>query len=540
MFGAIRTKLNKTKDLTNYHTQDNPDNPMKNLIEISKIVTKKRISKIEIFDKSLLNKRDSKFNEFYEGLVNDRFTTDEEAASILYETSPLDDKYRQLKSRFSKRLLNTLFFLDSNDPSFSDYHRANYSCNKNWAQIRILLSSGARSSAIKIATKTLSVAQTYRITDMILNCARILMSNASLSGDDNEYDYYADLTHKALRDMGFEIRSEELYQQLSINFAAAGYSDPELKALADKSLDEVNKLIKQPDSYQLHYMRYQIWIIGTQIKGQFKETIRVCEEAENYLESNPNFNQKIKLANLALIKISAYLQLRDYDNGKRNAEKCLELVQEGSNNWFVFLEYYFLLAMHTENYINAAAIFIKVINHPRFMYTGDERKEKWKIFEAYINYIFETENLDRDLLATDATKRKFRLLKFLNEVPNFSKDKRGYNVSILVIQILYMLEKGEYSGIINRSEALNVYCSRYLRKDDAYRSSCFLKMLLTMVKEDFVFDRTKQMAQKYLRKMMAGDPSGNNIVNEWEIIPYEILWEKVLNRLKNKTVAKQV
>jgi len=37
-----------------------------------------------------------------------------------------------------------------------------------------------------------------------------------------------------------------------------------------------------------------------------------------------------------------------------------------------------------------------------------------------------------------------------------------------------------------------------------------------------------------LRKMQEGDPSGNNMVNEWEIIPYEILWEKVLNRLKHK------
>jgi hypothetical protein len=53
---------------------------MRTLIEISKIVTKKRISKIEIFDKSLLNKKESKFNEFYEGLVNNDFKTDEEAA----------------------------------------------------------------------------------------------------------------------------------------------------------------------------------------------------------------------------------------------------------------------------------------------------------------------------------------------------------------------------------------------------------------------------------------------------------------------------
>lgn len=506
---------------------------MKNLIEISKIVTKKRISKIEIFDKSLLNRKDSKFNEFYEGLVNDKFTTDEEAAAALYDSSPLDDRYRQLKSRFTKRLLNTLFFLDSNDPSFSDYHKANYNCNKNWAQIRILLGSGARNSAIKLAAKTLSVAQNYRFTDIILNCSRILMSNASLTGNEREYEDYAAIADQAMQDLQSEIQAEELYQRLSIKFAASAYYDSNMGKIADSSLEEVNKLCKQSDAYQIHYLRFQIWTIKAQIAGNFKEVIRVCDLAEEYLEQNPNFNQKIKLAGLALIRINAYLQLRDYDNGRKNAERCLDLLQEGSNNWFIFLEYYFLLAMHTENYINAAAIFIKVINHPRFPYTSDERKEKWRIFEAYINYIFESENLDRDLLSTDS-KRKFRLHKFMNEVPNYSKDKRGYNVSILVIQILYMLEKGEYTGIINRAEALNVYCSRYLRKDDAYRSNCFLKMLLTMIKEDFIYDRARQMAQKYLRKMTSGDPNGNNTVNEWEVIPYEILWEKVLNRLKNK------
>jgi len=508
---------------------------MKNLIEISKVVTKKRISKIEIFDKSLLNRKESKFNEFYEGLVNDKFTTDEEAASVLYSTSPLDDKYRQLKSRFTKRLLNTLFFLDSNDASFSDYHRANYSCNKNWAQIRILLNSGARNAAIKIATKTLAVAVIYRFSDIILNCSRILMNHASLNGEEKEYEEFAALTKKALRDIDFEIQAEEMYQRLSINFALSAATSHELSHISDKYLETVTKLCQQSDSYQLHYMMYQISIISAQIKGQYKQAITLCEAAEKYLRDNQNFNQNIKLANLALVKISAYLQLRDYENGRRNAEKCLDLVTEGSNNWFIFLEYYFLLAMHTENYINAAGIFIKVINHPRFMYTSEERKEKWRIFESYINYIFETENLDRDLLSGDPTKRKFRLLKFLNEVPNFTKDKKGFNVSILVVQVIYMLEKGEYTGIINRSEALNVYCSRYLRKDDAYRSSCFLKMLLTMVKEDFGYERTKQMAYKYLRKMQEGDPNGNNMVNEWEIIPYEILWEKVLNRLKNKS-----
>lgn len=506
---------------------------MKSLIEISKIVTKKRISKVDIFNKSLLNKKDSKFNEFYEGLVMEKFKTDEEAARVLYNTTPQDDRYRQLKSRFSKRLLTTLFFLDSNDAAFSDYHSAYYTCNKQWSLVRILLSSGARNAAMKIISKTITVAEQYRFSDIILNCARILMSNASLKGNDKEYNIYASLTKKSLRDLEYEISAEEMYQRLTIHFAISSGVNLESAAEADKYLEKVKNLCEKSDSYILHFTMHQIKILSFQLKGDYKNTLKACVDAEEYLNANKPFNQKIRHAALALIKISCYLQLREYVNGKKNAEKCLDLFEAGSNNWFVFLEYYFLLSMRTENFMGAAGIFLKVINHVRFPFTNEDRQEKWKIFEAYLNYIFETENLNKDLL-TDANRRKFRLLKFLNEVPHFTKDKKGYNVAILIIQILYLLEKGDYIGIIDRSEALQVYCNRYLRKDDAFRSSCFLKMLLLIEKEDFKYERIKQAASKYQHKLAEGEPGGNNHVHEWEIIPYETLWEKVLNRLKNK------
>ena len=87
---------------------------MKHILEIAKIVTKKKVKKIEIFDDYSLSQKSSKFNDFYEAVVNDKFETDEQAAEYLYGSPSTDDKYRQLKSRFKKRLLNTLFFLDVN------------------------------------------------------------------------------------------------------------------------------------------------------------------------------------------------------------------------------------------------------------------------------------------------------------------------------------------------------------------------------------------------------------------------------------------
>jgi hypothetical protein len=60
-------------------------------------------------------------------------------------------------------------------------------------------------------------------------------------------------------------------------------------------------------------------------------------------------------------------------------------------------------------------------------------------------------------------------------------------------------------------------------------------MLLVMEKEDFKYERTKQMAMKYFRKMVEYSEEVGNEVKDWEVIPYETLWDKVLNRLNQKT-----
>ena len=85
---------------------------MKELLEITQILDKKKISKIEILDQNSLRQPNNLFARMYNGLYKEKFETDEQAAQELYQATPTDARYRQLKSRFRKRLLNTFFFLD--------------------------------------------------------------------------------------------------------------------------------------------------------------------------------------------------------------------------------------------------------------------------------------------------------------------------------------------------------------------------------------------------------------------------------------------
>ena len=54
-------------------------------------------------------------------------------------------------------------------------------------------------------------------------------------------------------------------------------------------------------------------------------------------------------------------------------------------------------------------------------------------------------------------KKPFRINKFLNEVPIYSKDKRGSNISILIIHVFYLFINKKYDLILNRLESIKAY-----------------------------------------------------------------------------------
>ena len=125
--------------------------------------------------------------------------------------------------------------------------------------------------------------------------------------------------------------------------------------------------------------------------------------------------------------------------------------------------------------------------------------------------------------------------KFLNSIPIYSKDKRGMNIPILIIQILFLIVKKDYGQLIDRMESIQKYSSRYLRADANIRSNCFINMLLQIPKANFHKIGVERKSQKYYDKLLTNSIKISNQAIEVEIIPYEDLWEFILESLDLKT-----
>lgn len=501
---------------------------MKNLIEIAGIVTKKKVRKIEIFDDYSLKNKSSKFNEFYEGLLSSKFKNDRDASLYLYDCQPTDDKYRQLKSRFRKRLLNTLFFLDVNTPSASNYDRAYFSCNKEWTLVKILELNEAFGAAADQASQILTTALKFKFADIVVNCASMLRRYAAENDMEKDYEYYDQLVKQFSNVLEAEIRSEELYQRVIMYYYRPRSEETDLADKIDTYCDALVGLSEVYDSPVVYYNMYLVWAYRYEMSRDWEAMLQVCERAEAYVEANPVFYQEGKVTTFQIKKMTAYLHLRDYKNGKVNAEKSLQSFEEGSEMWFTFLEYYLLLAMHTDNYINALAILNRAVSNNKYKKLSNETKEKWNIYEAYLAYMTETQTGQH--LMSQVTKRKnFKLTKFLTENASFSKDAKILTVHTLVGQALFHISKKSYPAANEVIERLKMFANRQLKPEDYFRTIQFIRLLQQFSKANYKASDLSN-TEKYYQRLVTTPFQYRGLLAELEIIPYEKLWEIVIQQ----------
>jgi len=503
---------------------------MKSLLEISKIVTKKRVSKIEIFDEQTLKRKKSKFNEFYEALQSGKFATDQGAATFLYDTSPTDDRYRQLKSRFRKRLLDTLFFLDVNRPAASSYDRAYFTCNKDWTLVKILLANNADDTAALLARQILKRGLKYKFADVIVNCARILRKYSAETGDEKNFELY-DQYGKQYQDiLNAEIRSEEFFQRVTMHYTKPFAKIKILEEKISTYCQALESLSEMFDSPVLVYTKYLVWVYRYHMIRDFQSVIATCEKIEEYAENNPNYYQASNLETVYVKKMSAYLHLNDFDAGRMVAETAFKKLLQGSNAWYELMEHYFLLAIQTDNVNQAFGIYQRAVGHKMYKKMDVEVKNKWYLFELYLQYFFRTSSNDPNRIIKNTRKSKFKLGKFLNEPVLFPLKYRIFSIQSIIVQILFFIDQKKYELAADKIDQLRVFANR-LNSIESFRIINFIRLLQQLSKANFDVNQIS-IADKYYQRLLEQPMYYRGASTELEVIPWEKLWNHLLNRLQ--------
>ena len=456
------------------------------------------------------------------GLGKGSWENDEEAIQDIYGKELGDKTFDMLKSRAKERLINMIFQLDTQKKFKSSYDKAYYSTCKNLLAGAILLLQNRRNSGEEHLKLALSISSKYYFTDFSIVALRQLKYFSSFSGSRKQFKKYEDELNKQLEILRAESEVENLNQEIILEIVRSVANKDEITNKTSESYKKIQKIVSKHDTYTTRISMYRVGLRYYENTDDYRNAIKLAAECEDYLKTNPHLIQKVRLGEMNLHKLNGSLHLRDYENGSVYATACMTLFNKGTLNWLIFLEYYFLLCLHTRNYEKALEIYNQVIDDPIFKVYPAQSKEKWKIFESFLNYV---------IPAGAPGAKKFNVHKFINEVPLFSKDKAGYNLSIIVAQIIILVNMGDYLKIVDRAESLKLYASRYIKKERNPRSYYFIKMLLVMVAYDFEPKKTAQIANKFFVKLKESHLGKQSDLETLEVIPYDILWPDILAKL---------
>lgn len=503
---------------------------MKNLIEIARIVARRKVKQLEVFDASYLTQKDNKFNLFYQALATNKLKNDRDAATLLYDSSPTDARYRQLKSRFRKRLLNTLFLLDLPSGNASRYERAFYACNKDWNLVKILLDNQAPNAAAHLARQCLNNALGFQFSEIILHCSRVLLHQSAETGNTKDFEYYQQLitTHGPL--LKAEIEAETLYQEFKLLYSI--HKSP--ASPPSTHIEEIQKKLQdlsiRYESTHVRYYYYLSKILFLEAGGNYAQLLLVCEQAETYFTQHLDHFPEDKLIILFTRKMAAYLYLKDYKNGKNTAEKYLVHFSEGSDNWFIFMEFYFLLAMHNRQYIQASAILEKARQHPKFKRYELAARQTWKVFEYSMLYITVRLGSEFPVLA-QKSKNQSKVNTLLEEPDIYRKENKYSTSSLLLLKILFLIDRHSLLKAQELIENLKENAAKYLKAEEDFRILQFIRLLQQAAKANFQVSELKN-EDKYLEGLQGNPYRYQDMHPCAEVIPYEHLWKLVQLQLK--------
>jgi len=455
---------------------------------------------------------------FLSGVIQGNFANDKSAAQLLYGSEQNDVRYKMLKHRVKKKLYNKLLTIEIN--SNLTALQKEMECVRLLNIAKLLFKQLEYPLSISISNKVISIAQDYEFNEYLLQAYEIEIAAFTNQGllkafnDAREkYLYYLHLVN-------LEKEANVLHQLAKAHLKSTVKIRKNLLKELPAIISRLEDILAEAYSFEIFLAYYRTSILYYELVGEFLQIIKITKDAAQKVQEgkiNPiRFDIKFNTYTL----IYAHFRTKDYSTGLMYASDYYSLFDPSNKNWFAYMENYFLLALHAKQYELASVLLHRVRTNSSFYIINNDAKERWQLFTAYLYFV----------KPAYPVLEGFNYQKFITSITEYSKDKQGFNVAILILQFLYFLKKGDTEGLLYRIESLKKYILTHLKDSFSLRSKLFLKLLMLTVTEDYNEESCRIKGAKHYQKLIE-TPTPGDAYAEIEIVPYEHLWELILETL---------
>jgi hypothetical protein len=404
---------------------------------------------------------------------------------------------------------------DTEDLFNNERGRAYYECLTYNQTLEIIIQlSGTTKLVFELANEGYTKALKYNFFDILKNYSYYIINYYNICGDkraledeEKKYLMYVDFAQK-------EQFAKYLYMKVSVNFSSQITLTNEILLEVYENLKKFDLLRKEINNPEIDFYFFYLAFLYYESNSEIDKVLSICDEAELFMKNQPSSITNTRRMAVLLYKLKAFLHLRKFQQGISllNNEHTI-LIPETSYNWYILKEIEFKLYLQDKKISEAYNVHQQVLANKSYKRQVAQLTEKWKIYHAYLVF------MDNYLNKGDF---KFSLSKFLNDVPVNTKDKSGYNFAIRIIEMLFQMARKDYNLLFSKMDALRVYRSRYLNDNTYKRNHMFLGLLLKAEKCGFM---GKELQKADWPEITELRKQNNYFIADWEIIPYEELWD---------------
>lgn len=444
--------------------------------------------------------------------------------------------FMMLRKDLVNRLCRYVLVVDANKLAQSRRLQQFVVVTRNSFIARVLLYLGLYKSGVHVAKRTIKDAMDSEIWDVVFTLSSILNNYYVIRDDFRSHKQNDDLADLSLRRLANERKIRKLMDKWTLLFRKKRRASQAEILELQGDIKAGDEIVADSPTPNLRHLNYRLKLFYYDAIRDYEKAIEVCIEARRKLEENVRYADNAKLGIYHGTQMYCYLNLKKFSEASSFAERFDEYFPIGTLNWFTIREYYFVLCIQTSRFDKAYEQLEQVLKARAYGQLRGVRKQMWSLFEGYMQFVIKS-GLWKDR-PNQLDVRQFRVAKFLNEVVSLSGDKAGIHVSVLILQIMFLLQQGRYEDIIDRKDALRRYVYRYLYSKENERSRIFLNMLLRMIECDFSYSITKTKTQRLYRSLTEQHMNYQANLGGNEIVDYEVLWDWALNTIKGSLTWK--
>lgn len=449
----------------------------------------------------------------------------------IIETSPrIDSRKLKVSSKFKSKLFNILFSTPLSKSKYNLTQRNIVEIVKLKAVADILRLLAFSRPSNEIFKKVRAKSMKYEFNDGVLSSVRRLMRHEADYGSRRKAAAYYEDAQFALKKQSYQIQSEWYSADLRHHFSKYKEITRTIREKSKKYFLELNEIPEEYWSWEFLVNFNTVGIIHFESSFEY---YKLCDFLAYNLEQ---FKQRYPELSGPISSVTVYyvyylIRIKEILKAKEQIEIGLSFCKKHSLRWFRFKELEMLNSLRSADTESSVSIYVKLKSENRYSTLGSAIRNRIELIWLFacIYNALKAGKVEGPKLLKD-----FRLGKYLNSIPDFTIDKKGMNVPIIIVQLLYYIIMRDLDKLDDRFEAVQKYLTRHMKSDPLYRSSSFVKMLLQVPKQNFHPAAISRHTVKYLKNLKSIPFLKSKQPIEIELMEYELIWDALMDYLKGK------